>query len=114
MTIIYAAIGRAKDAAVLVDCCDPLLKGNAQLVTTLLLQHLMKLPQIPDNERRTFIHRNTVTSNDFVANFLEACSVALGEDDSDTIEEHYFHLYSKDDVYYVCLGDDGDVRQQKV
>jgi hypothetical protein len=113
--IIYAAIARASDAAVLVECCDPLLKGNAALVTSMLMQHMRDHPELaPGDARQTFIQRNSndIDSFDFFfSNFIEACSTALGED---VVEENYFHFYSKAGVFYCCIGDDPDPKDQKV
>jgi hypothetical protein len=113
--IIYASIARASDGAVLVECCDPLLKGNAALVTSMLMQHFRDHPElVAEGDRRTFIQRNSeaIDSFDFYfSNFIEACSTALGED---LVEENYFHFYSKNGVFYGCIGDDPDPKDQKV
>lgn len=111
--IIYAVIARASDAAILVDCCDPLLKGNAPLVTQVLMEHLRDNPTlVSEGDRRTFVQRNADESLDFFSHFLDAaCSMALGED---MVDEHYFHLLLRDGVYYSCISDDEDSRDQKV
>jgi vesicle-associated membrane protein 7 len=111
--IIYAAIARVTDAAILVDCCDPLLKGNAALVTSVLMEHLRDNPTlVGEGDLRTFVQRNTDESLDYFSHFLDsACAMALGED---AVDENYFHLYRKDDVFYCCLSDDPDARDQKV
>lgn len=111
--IIYAVIARASDAAVLADCCDPLLKGNAPLVTTVLMEHLRDHPElVQEGDLRTFVQRNTDDSLDFFTNFFDlACSMAMGDDE---VDENYFHLYLKDGVYYCCISDDEDSRDQKV
>jgi hypothetical protein len=122
--IIYAAIARASDAAILVEACDPLLKGNAALVTSMLMQHFRDHPEElaspsaafggdPD-VRRTFVQRNSEAIDSFeffFSNFIEACSTALGED---VVEENYFHFLSKNGVFYCCIGDDPDPKDQKV
>jgi hypothetical protein len=143
--IIYAAIARASDAAILVECCDPLLKGNAALVTSMLMQHFRDHPeelapssasaaasafsaslsssaygggagggQQDGGVRRTFVQRNSMDIDSFeffFSNFIEACSTALGED---VVEETYFHFLSKAGVFYCCIGDDPDPKDQKV
>ena len=111
--LIYAVIARASDAAILVDCCDPLLKGNAPLVTSVLMEHLRDNPTIvEEGDLRTFVQRNAEESLDFFSNFLDAaCSMALGDD---AVDENYFHLMRKDGVYYCCISDDEDSRDQKV
>lgn len=110
--IIYAVIARLKDAAVLVDCCDPLLKGNAPLVTSVLMEHLRDNPSVlEEGDRLTFVQRNAEENPDFFSHFLEACSTALGED---TVDENYFHMYLSGGVVYCCIGDDADTRDQKV
>lgn len=111
--IIYAVIARASDAAILVDCCDPLLKGNAPLVTQVLMEHLRDNPtHVSEGDRRTFVQRNAEESLDFFSTFLDAaCNMALGDD---LVEEHYFHLFLQNGVYYLCISDDEDLRYQKV
>jgi len=110
--IIYAVICRARDAAVLADCASKELRGNASQVTQMLLEHLRDHPGlILEGECKTFVQRNEA-ENDFFSHFIEACATALGDDQF--ADEHYFHLYFKEEVYYCCLGDDPDVRDQKV
>lgn len=100
-------------AAVLVDCCDPLLKGNAPLVTSVLMEHLRDNPTlVEEGDLRTFVQRNADESLDYFSHFLDAaCSMALGDDD---VDENYFHLYLKGGIYYCCISDDQDSRDQKV
>lgn len=117
--IIYAVIARASDAAILVDCCDPLLKGNAPLVTSVLMEHLRDNPTlVAEGDLRTLVQRNDATTAgqdnalDFFANFLDtACAMALGDDQ---VDENYFHLTLRNGVYYCGIGDDEDSRDQKV
>ena len=110
--IIYAVICRARDASILADCSSPELRGNAAHVTQMLMEHLRDHPElIFDGDCKTFVQRNEA-ENDFFSHFIEACATALG--DSYAAEEHYFHLYFKDEVFYCCLGDDPDIRDQKV
>jgi hypothetical protein len=121
MTIIYAVICRAKDAAILVEVCDRDVKGTFGTIMIELLQHLRDHPKLfQDGDLKTFIQRNTVEL-DFFSHFLEACSAAtigndVDPDDSDACDtdNHYFHLYFKTGVYYCCLSDDSDTRDQKV
>ena len=111
--IIYAVIARASDAAVLVDCCDPLLKGNAPLVTSVLMEHLRDNPElVSEGDLRTLVQRNADENLDFFSNILDAaCAMALGDDE---VDENYFHLMLRDGVYYCCISDDQDSRDQKV
>jgi len=127
--IVYAAIARAKDAAILVEVISAdISRGtNVGQVVATMLQHLRDHPElIADGDRRTFVQRNEAET-DFFSHFIEACSVALGDtttSDSGSVgggagereglDEHYFHLYLKDGVYYCCLGDEPDARDQKV
>lgn len=115
--IVYASIARIRDGAVLVEVTSAdYNKGNAGQVMTTLVQHLKDHPElIEDGQRKTFIQRNEMET-DFFSHFIEACAVAIGDngDEENGLEEHYFHLYRKDDVYYCCLGDDPDPRDQKV
>jgi hypothetical protein len=95
MTIIYAVVCRAKDAAILVEVCDKDVKGTFGTIMVELLQHLRDHP-------------------DF---FSEACSAAALGNDNDSANDtdsHFFHLYLKNGVYYCCLSDDADTRDQKV
>lgn len=115
MTIIYAVICRAKDAAVLTEVCDKDVKGTFGSVMVELLQHLRDHPELfQDGDLKTFVQKNQAEI-DFFSHFLEACSAALGdEEEGSSTSEHYFHLFFKDGVFYCCLGDDADTRDQKV
>jgi len=115
MTIVYACICRARDAAILTEVCDRDVKGSVGPVVVELMQHLRDHPNFfNDGDLKTFVQRNEA-ENDFFSHFIEACSAALGDEtDDNTTQEHYFHLYFKDGVYYCCLGDDRDTRDQKV
>jgi hypothetical protein len=114
MTIVYVNVCRARDAAVLCEATNVELRStNVAQVTTQLLEHLRDHPGlVKDGDCRTFIQKNQ-EEKDFFSNFVEACQSAMGESAS-TEEDHFFHLYLKDEVYYVCLGDDPDTRDQKV
>ena len=120
MTIIYAVICRAKDAAILVEVCDRDVKGTFGTIMIELLQHLRDHPTIfHDGDLKTFIQRNTMEL-DFFSHFLEACSAVttMGNDNetttTDETDNHFFHLYFKNGIYYCCLSDDADTRDQKV
>lgn len=115
MTIVYAVVCRARDAAVLAEACDRDIKGSVGPVMVELLQHLSKNPELfADGDMKTFVQRNDDEDQlDFFSHFIEACSAAIGEGTVET-EEHYFHLYFKDELFYCCLGDDPDTRDQKV
>jgi len=109
--ILYAAVARLRDAAILVEISEPSWKGNAGQVMAALLQHLRDNPEsIEEGERRTFVHRNDAES-DFFYHFIEACAVALGDSN---VEEHYFHVFRRDSILYSCLADDPDTRDQVV
>lgn len=111
--IIYTVICRARDAAILVEESTPELAGNAPQVTTMLLTHLKDHPElVQEGEMKTFVQRN-LEEVDFLSYFIESCSTALGEEESG-VEEHWFHLLSRKGVYYCCIGDDPDIRDQKV
>ena len=117
MTIIYSVVCRAKDAAILVEVCDKDVKGTFGTIMVELLQHMRDHPDFfADGDLKTFVQRNSVET-DFFSHFLEACSAAaLGNDNeapNDT-DNHFFHLYLKNNVYYCCLSDDADTRDQKV
>lgn len=121
MTIVYACICRSKDAAILTEVCDKDVKGTVGQVVAELMQHLRDHPNFfKDGDLKTFVQRNEA-ENDFFSHFIEACSAALGDetDDNNNTQEHYFHLYytattPTDGIYYCCLGDDPDTRDQKV
>ena len=114
MTIVYAVVCRAKDAAVLTEACDRDIKGSVGPVMVELLQHLRDHPDFfADGDMKTFVQRNEEDRLDFFSHFIEACSAAIGEGTRDTVV-HFFHLYFKDEVFYCCLGDDPDTRDQKV
>lgn len=114
MTIVYAVVCRARDAAVLSEVCDRDVKGSVGPVMVELLQHLRDNPQFfEDGDRKTFVQRNE-SEMDFFSHFIEACSAAIGDDVGEEAVEHYFHLYFKDEVFYCCLSDDPDTADQKV
>jgi hypothetical protein len=113
MTIVYACICRAKDATILVEVCDRDVKGTFAAVVVELMQHLRDHPDLfADGDMKTFVQKNE-TEMDFFSHFLEACSAAMGEENGGDVE-HYFHLYFRGGVFYCCLADDPDTRDQKV
>ena len=110
--IVYAVICRATDAVVLAEHSTDSLSGNAPQVTIALIQHLKDNPDIVnDGELRTFVHSSNDMEDDFFSDFLNVCSMNVGLDEMD---ESYFHLYLKDGVFYCCISDDPDTRDQKV
>ena len=114
MPVVYVNVSRARDAAVLCEATNSDLRGtNVAQVSTQLLEHLRDHPGlIQDGDCRTFIQRNKKEA-DFLSNFMEACYSVM-EDFEALEDDHFFHLYLKDGVYYVCLGDDPDMKDQKV
>ncbi|CAB9524216.1 Vesicle-associated membrane protein 7 [Seminavis robusta] len=118
--IVYAVICRAKDAVVLAEhSTDDLMSGNAPQVTIALLQHLRDHPDmIKDKEMKTFVHSNDQEESDldaFWSDFLHVCAMESEEVANDVIiMEYYFHLYLKDGIFYTCISDDPDTRDQKV
>ena len=124
--IIYTVICRAKDAAILVECADRELAGNAPQVTAMLMGHLRDHPDILlSGERKTFVQHNNASSQDkengglanfdFFSMFMDTCANALGEETEQSIQdEHYFHIILKGGVFFCCIGDDPDFRDQKV
>ena len=114
MPVVYVNVSRARDAAVLCEATNSDLRGtNVAQVTTQLLEHLRDHPGlIQDGDCRTFIQRNKKEA-DFLSNFMEACYSVM-EDFEALEDDHFFHLYLKDGVYFVCLGDDPDMKDQKV
>jgi len=124
--IVYAVICRSKDAAILCEYSADDLTGNAPQCTAALLEHLRDHPKIlKQGDLKTFRHTNKATygsssgvkEEDFLSQFLQACTVAIttaDEMDLGSIEEYFFHLWHQEDIFYCCLGDDKDARQQKV
>ncbi|KAL3903740.1 MAG: hypothetical protein SGILL_010332 [Bacillariaceae sp.] len=118
--IVYAVICRSKDAAVLAEYSSEALTGNAPQVTAALLEHLRDHPAImKEGDLKTFRHRSDdgMTEDDFFSQFLQACTVAVNtteELDIGAVEEHFFHLWHQDEVFYCCLSDDRDPKEQKV
>lgn len=114
MTIVYAVICRASDATILVENTSPELKGNAAQVTLALMQHLRDHPElVEEGDHKTLKHRND-EEEDFFDHFVHAACTAGAMDDDDEPDEHFFHLYLKDEVFYCCLGDDPGTRDQAV
>lgn len=110
--IVYAVICRASDAAVLAEHSTESLSGNAPQVTIALVQHLKEnSDSVRDSELKTFVHNNEEGADDFFSDFLNVCAMNV---DADEMEESYFHLFLKDGVFYVCISDDPDTRDQKV
>mmetsp|Transcript_11218 Transcript_11218/g.20173 ORF Transcript_11218/g.20173 Transcript_11218/m.20173 type:complete len:282 (+) Transcript_11218:40-885(+) len=119
--IVYAVIARSKDAAILCEySSEALSSGNAPQVTAALLEHLRSHPSImQEGELKTFRHRNdgSTSEEDFLSQFMQACTVAINtteELDPGAVEEHFFHLWHQDEVFYCCLSDDRDPKEQKV
>jgi hypothetical protein len=110
--IVYAMICRAIDAAVLVEFAEEL-QGNAPQVTSSLMESLRDHPElVNEGDRKTYVQRNE-SQSDFISHFLESCAVALG-DQGNSVEEFYFHLFKMNGIFYCCIGDDPDTRDQKV
>mmetsp|Transcript_9792 Transcript_9792/g.15040 ORF Transcript_9792/g.15040 Transcript_9792/m.15040 type:complete len:272 (-) Transcript_9792:135-950(-) len=117
--ILYAIICRAKDAEVLVECSIESVSGNVSQAYIALVQYLKDNRNlVPSGKRRTFVQhteaaRNTLgvdEDGDFdFWNFFEAVT-GCSEDGLD----YFFHVYCKDDIFYCCLSDDADIKEQKV
>jgi len=118
MTIVYASICRVRDATCLVEATSIEYKGNVAQIMTVLVEHLRDHEELcQDGERKTFVHRNDASSEDWFSNIVtDAWCAATNTDlgDRGSGAEHYFHVYRKDAVFYCCLGDDGDYKDQKV
>jgi hypothetical protein len=124
--IVYCVICRAKDAAILVELSSPDLKGNAPQVTTALLEQLRDHPQqLKEGDLTTYVNRSSnknsyAEPDDVFSNFLQACTIAMttvtqdGEMDLGNIQEHFFHLWNSNGVFYCCLSDDAVTKDQKV
>jgi hypothetical protein len=117
--IVYAVISRSHDAAILCEFSSEALTGNAPQVTASLLEHLRDHPAImKEGDLKTFRHSNQGgDEEDFFSQFIQACSVAISstdELDPGAVEEYFFHLWHQDGVFYCCLSDDVDPREQKV
>jgi len=121
--IVYAVICRSSDAAILCEYSTDELTGNVPQCTAALLEHLRDHPNIlKQGDLKTFRHTNKPSSSgvneeDFLSQFLKAFTVAIttaDEMDLGSVEEYFFHLWHQEGVFYCCLGDDKDPRQQKV
>lgn len=123
--IVYAVICRSSDAAILCEYSDEKLTGNAPQCTAAILEHLRDHPSIlKEGDLKTFRNKNATTDgsgcvseDDFLSQFLQACTVAITtaeEMDLGSIEEYFFHLWHQDGIFYCCLGDDKETREQKV
>eukprot|EP00934_Nitzschia_sp_Nitz4_P006628 Nitzschia sp. Nitz4//scaffold3_size479765//123077//123949//NITZ4_000053-RA/size479765-processed-gene-0.65-mRNA-1//1//CDS//3329550617//6618//frame0 len=122
MTIVYAVICRSRDAAILVELATEALDGsNAPQVTTALLEHLRDHPAaLKEGDLKTFVHRNesgAFGGDDFFSQFMQACTVNItttDELDLGAVQENYFHLWYNEGVFYCCLSDNPDPKEQKV
>jgi hypothetical protein len=116
--IVYTVICRSIDASILVEVSSEALTGNAPQVTTALLEHLRDHPAaMKEGDLKTFVHRNEKDGDDFFSQFMQACTISImsaEELDLGDVQEHYFHLWHVDGVFYCCLSDDADSRDQKV
>jgi hypothetical protein len=123
--IVYAVICRSSDAAILCEHSEDELTGNAPQCTAAILEHLRDNPNIlKEGDLKTFRNTNNTGygsgcggEDDFFSQFMQACTVAIStaeEMDLGSIEEYYFHLWHQGGIFYCCLGDDKDQRQQKV
>ena len=121
--IVYAVICRARDAGILVELAtESLAGGNAPQVTTALLEHLRDNPNvIRDGSLKTFVHRNhddaEFGGDDIFNTMLQACTVPISsaaELDLGHFQEHYFHLWLDNGIYYCCLSDSPEPRHHKV
>mmetsp|Transcript_26338 Transcript_26338/g.56467 ORF Transcript_26338/g.56467 Transcript_26338/m.56467 type:complete len:278 (+) Transcript_26338:103-936(+) len=124
MTIVYVAICRSSDAAILCEFSEGDLSGNAPQCTAALLEHLRDHPDVlKQGDLKTYRHTNKASQSgggqdeDFFSQFLQACTIAVttaDELDLGSVEEYFFHLWHQEGIYYCCLGDDKESRQQKV
>lgn len=122
MTIVYSVICRARDAGILVELATEALDGsNAPQVTTALLEHLRDNPAAcQEGDLKTFVHRNEeggFDGEDFFSQFMQACTVSIRttqELDLGAIQENYFHLWYENGVFFCCLSDNPDPKEQKV
>jgi hypothetical protein len=118
--IVYTVICRSKDAAVLVEVSSEALTGNVPQITMSLMEHLRDHPAaVREGDLKTYVQRNEAASGDedYFSQFMQAFTVAITSAetlDLADIEEHYFHLWHAGGVFYCCLSDDGDTKDQKV
>ncbi|CAJ1962835.1 unnamed protein product [Cylindrotheca closterium] len=120
--IVYTVICRARDAAILVELAtESLAGGNAPQVTTALLEHLRDNPSvIQEGHLKTFVHRNQddeEMGDDIFNTVMQACTVPISSApdlDIGQFQEHYFHLWLDDGIYYCCLSDSPEPRHHKV
>ena len=113
--IVYTIVCRASDARVLAEWLDRDVKNsNCAQVTVELLRHLSLSEAVKDGDLKTFVQRND--TKDFVSHLVDKVHWVCGgeEEYEDDTGEHYFHLYRHGGVFYCCLGDDPDSRDQKV
>lgn len=112
--IVYSVIARAKDATVLAETSsENLISGNAPQISIAFLKHLSDNPNqyIQDGEKKTFVYSEE-DEDDFFSDFMNVCAMKM--DVSDILEEYYFHLFCKDGIFFLCISDDPDTRNQKV
>ena len=122
--IVYAVVCRSSDAAILCEFSTDDLSGNAPQCTAAILEHMRDHPNIlKEGDLKTFRNTNrhngsaSTSEEDFLSQFLQACSVAIttaDEMDLGSVEEYFFHIWHQKGIFYCCLGDDKEARQQKV
>jgi len=123
--IIYTVVARASDGSVLAECSAAGMEGNYPSVLQQLIVILNKRPKlISVGNRKTFMYpSNERSSND--AN-CDACGSFWtgidgllgitgdsGEGSSNSLD-HFFHVIRGEGVWYMCLSDDNEGRQQNV
>ena len=121
--IIYSVIARSFDGAVLAEATSEGIEGNHPQVTQQLIKRLCGNPAlVPLGNFKIFVHREEEDETDReMRNILVGASwddgtrsqvpVAQGVNDG---LSHYFQVLRGEALYYICLSDDDDTRQQNV
>lgn len=123
--IVYAVVCRSSDAAILCEfSTDELSSNNAPQCTAAILEHMRDHPNVlKEGDLKTFRNMSQLdgascmSEDDFLSQFLQACSVAVttaDEMDLASVEEYFFHIWHQEGIFYCCLSDDRESRQQKI
>mmetsp|Transcript_23537 Transcript_23537/g.27790 ORF Transcript_23537/g.27790 Transcript_23537/m.27790 type:complete len:284 (+) Transcript_23537:58-909(+) len=123
--IIYTVVARASDGSVLAECSAAGMEGNYPSVLQQLIVILNKRPKlISVGNRKTFMYPSNERSSEDVncdpfgslwngIDGILGITGDSGEGSSNSLD-HFFHVIRGEGVWYMCLSDDNEGRQQNV
>jgi len=123
--IVYTVVARASDGDILAECSASGMEGNYPSVSQKLIASLNKRPNlISVGNRKTFMYLSDKRSSKDVAcdpfdSLWSGIDGLLGyngvtSEGSSNDFDNFFHVVRGEGVWYMCLSDDNDGRQQNV